>query len=165
MGGSLTFQMHIDEAIQLAARAIEQADALLIGAGAGMGVDSGLPDFRGTQGFWRAYPAIAKLGMSFAEMANPQWFRSDPRLAWAFYGHRLNLYRNTAPHCGFGQLLDCGNAKPRSYFIYTSNVDGQFQKAGFSAERIVEPRIHPPLSMLQTMPRRALGRERRDRDG
>src|SRR5262245_7510055 len=39
-----------------AATAIRDADALLIGAGAGMGVDSGLPDFRGNEGFWNAYP-------------------------------------------------------------------------------------------------------------
>lgn len=40
-----------------AARLIAEADAVLITAGAGMGVDSGLPDFRGSEGFWRAYPA------------------------------------------------------------------------------------------------------------
>ena len=35
---------------------IHNCSGLLIGAGAGMGVDSGLPDFRGKEGFWRAYP-------------------------------------------------------------------------------------------------------------
>lgn len=114
------------------------ADALLVTAGAGMGVDSGLPDFRGTQGFWRAYPVIAKLGLSFEEMANPAWFKDDPALAWAFYGHRLNLYRNTVPHAGFSRLLEIGRSKPHGYFVFTSNVDGQFQKAGFAPERIVE---------------------------
>ena len=39
-------------------------DALIITAGAGMGVDSGLPDFRGNQGFWRAYPKVKNLGLS-----------------------------------------------------------------------------------------------------
>ncbi len=35
------------------ARALcQEAEALLICAGAGMGVDSGLPDFRGNEGFW-----------------------------------------------------------------------------------------------------------------
>ena len=35
----------------------QKADhAILVCTGAGMGVDSGLPDFRGNQGFWRAYP-------------------------------------------------------------------------------------------------------------
>ena len=36
-----------------AARLIDQADGLIIGAGAGMGIDSGLPDFRGPGGFWK----------------------------------------------------------------------------------------------------------------
>lgn len=38
----------VDEALERAAQAIRAADALLVSAGAGMGVDSGLPDFRGT---------------------------------------------------------------------------------------------------------------------
>jgi NAD-dependent SIR2 family protein deacetylase len=124
--------------IALAAEAIQTADALLITAGAGMGVDSGLPDFRGTQGFWRAYPVIAKLGLSFEEMANPSWFKDHPALAWAFYGHRLNLYRTTAPHAGFFRLLEMSKHKPHGYFVFTSNVDGHFQKAGFAPERVVE---------------------------
>jgi len=130
--------LSIDDKLRKAAEATSTADALLIAAGAGMGVDSGLPDFRGTQGFWRAYPVIAKLGLSFEEMANPAWFRDDPALAWAFYGHRLTLYRNTVPHTGFGRLLEIGKSKPRGYFVFTSNVDGHFQKAGFSPDRIVE---------------------------
>lgn len=121
-----------------AADAIRTADALLITAGAGMGVDSGLPDFRGNEGFWKAYPLVARLGLSFAAMANPAWFEKDPHLAWAFYGHRLGLYRRTRPHAGFVKLLEWTAAKPGGYFVFTSNVDGHFQRAGFSAERIVE---------------------------
>ena len=130
--------MSIDKNVRQAAVALNDADALLVTAGAGMGVDSGLPDFRGTQGFWRAYPVIAKLGLSFEEMANPAWFRDDAALAWAFYGHRLNLYRDTVPHAGFNRLLEIGASKRHGYFVFTSNVDGQFQKAGFSSERMVE---------------------------
>lgn len=50
---------------------ILSAHSLLIGAEADMSVDSGLPDFRGDQGFWRAYPPLERLGTSMAEMANP----------------------------------------------------------------------------------------------
>ena len=98
--------MTLDEEVARAAQAIEQADGLLVTAGAGMGVDSGLPDFRGDQGFWSAYPPYAKLGLSFVDLANPRWFQQDPALAWGFYGHRLNLYRTTRPHEGFGRLHD-----------------------------------------------------------
>jgi NAD-dependent SIR2 family protein deacetylase len=130
--------MSIENKVRRAAEVIKAADALLITAGAGMGVDSGLPDFRGAQGFWRAYPVIAKLGLSFEEIANPAWFNENPHLAWAFYGHRLNLYRTIVPHQGFSRLLEIGAAKPGGYFVFTSNVDGHFQKAGFAPEQIVE---------------------------
>lgn len=133
--------------LKIAAKALKEADALLISAGAGMGVDSGLPDFRGNEGFWKAYPPIAKLGISFTEMANPQWFKEKPELAWAFYGHRLNLYRKTKPHKGFQQLLKIAKEKEFGYFVYTSNVDGQFQKAGYSDDRINE--VHGSIHHFQ----------------
>jgi len=116
---------------------IVEADAILITAGAGMGVDSGLPDFRGNKGFWKAYPVIKDLGYSFVDMANPKWFETNPKLAWAFYGHRLNLYRETTPHNGFHLLKELVSTK-KDYFIFTSNVDGQFQKAGFDEDKIEE---------------------------
>ncbi len=130
-----------------AAKIISEADALLITAGAGMGVDSGLPDFRGPEGFWKAYPPLAKFRIRFEEMANPKWFDTNPKMAWAFYGHRLNLYRNTKPHKGYEILLKIANTKPFKYFIFTSNVDGHFQKAGFDENRIVE--IHGSIHYMQ----------------
>lgn len=124
--------------IRKAAKAVKEADALLICAGAGIGVDSGLPDFRGNQGFWNAYPPFAKLGYSFIDMANPAWFDRDPELAWGFYGHRLNLYRQTEPHSGFDLMLEWGKSKNGGYFVFTSNVDGQFHKAGYDDGSILE---------------------------
>lgn len=135
------------ELLKRAADAIANSKALIITAGAGMGVDSGLPDFRGTEGFWSAYPVIAKLGIEFEDMANPRWLDTDPALAWAFYGHRRNLYRSTRPHRGFERLLSWGQSKPAGYFVFTSNVDGHFQKAGFDPERVME--CHGSLEHLQ----------------
>ncbi len=130
-----------------AAKVLADAEAILITAGAGIGVDSGLPDFRGNEGFWKAYPPIARLGISFYDMANPEWFYTNPKLAWAFYGHRLNLYRTTAPHQGFFKLLAFAQKKADAYFVFTSNVDGQFQKAGYNEHSIEE--CHGSIHHLQ----------------
>ncbi|HEY1065042.1 MAG TPA: Sir2 family NAD-dependent protein deacetylase, partial [Pirellulales bacterium] len=137
--------MELPHAIEGAASAIRAADSLVITAGAGMGVDSGLPDFRGNEGFWKAYPPIAKLKRSFSEMANPRWFDADPTLAWGFYGHRLNLYRETTPHAGFAML----KAWKPEHFVFTSNVDGHFQQAGFDDDRICE--CHGSLAAQQCL--------------
>jgi NAD-dependent SIR2 family protein deacetylase len=133
--------------LQKARMLLQEADALFITAGAGMGVDSGLPDFRGAEGFWQAYPKARELGLRFEEMANPEWFESDPHLAWAFYGHRLHLYRDTMPHEGFRTLLELSKNKKYQSFIFTSNVDGQFQKAGFPEDRVME--CHGSIHHLQ----------------
>jgi NAD-dependent SIR2 family protein deacetylase len=135
------------EMLQRAAEAIRSAEGLVITAGAGMGVDSGLPDFRSPEGFWRAYPPFSKLGLSFEELANPQWFERDPALAWGFYGHRFELYRQTPPHEGFAILRQWAAAKPNGYSVFTSNIDGHFQKAGFAEERMVE--CHGSLQHFQ----------------
>jgi|JRYD01.1.fsa_nt_gb NAD-dependent SIR2 family protein deacetylase len=135
------------EALALAAAWIAEADALVIAAGAGIGVDSGLPDFRGSEGFWKAYPALGRARLAFEEVANPAAFRRDPLQAWGFYGHRLALYRRTRPHPGFGLLHAIGRRLRNGLFVFTSNVDGQFQRAGYEPERILE--VHGSIHHLQ----------------
>lgn len=129
----------LDEAAGL----IQSADAVLVCAGAGMGVDSGLPDFRGDDGFWRAYPPYARLGLRFVELADPVHFADDPELAWGFYGHRLALYRDAKPHNGF-TILQGWSPNLR---VFTSNVDGQFQRAGFAEGHVAE--VHGSIHFLQ----------------
>ncbi|OHB33696.1 MAG: NAD-dependent deacetylase [Desulfuromonadaceae bacterium GWC2_58_13] len=134
---------------KLAAEAIRSAQALVITAGAGMGVDSGLPDFRGDQGFWNAYPMYERLGLTFIDAANPAHFNRDPAFGWGFYGHRANLYRSTVPHAGFQLLRRWADAFGLDTFVVTSNVDGQFQKAGFSEDQMLE--VHGSIHHLQCL--------------
>lgn len=154
--GSLSPRLHLlnflrvmNDRVEHAATAVAAADAIVVTAGAGMGVDSGLPDFRGREGFWRAYPALAKRGLEFEQMATPAWFDQDPELAWGFYGHRLNLYRDTVPHSGFATLLHWIQSKPAGGFVITSNVDGHFQRAGFASQSILE--CHGSIHYFQCM--------------
>lgn len=135
--------------IEHAADLISQADTLVVAAGAGMGVDSGLPDFRGTDGFWNAHPALGRERIEFHNIASPDAFRSQPMRAWGFYGHRLNLYRATQPHDGFQILKRWGDAMLHGHAVFTSNVDGQFQKAGFAPTSIEE--CHGSIHHLQCL--------------
>lgn len=45
----------IADPVAHAAKLISAADGLLITAGAGVGIDSGVPDFRSDDGFWMTY--------------------------------------------------------------------------------------------------------------
>lgn len=101
------------ENIERAARLIESAEALIIAVGAGMGVDSGLPDFRGNDGFWNAYPALAKAHIDFYSIACSDAFVSNPRRAWGFYYRRRGQSCPFCPAntsiCSAGILFLCRN--------------------------------------------------------
>ncbi len=142
-------ELSVDEVLHCAASWIAEADSLVIGAGAGMGVDSGLPDFRGPEGFWRAYPALGKEGIGFSDIANPAAFYQNPERAWGFYGHRLNLYRHIEPHAGYQILLNWGKKMPHRYQVFTSNVDGHFHQAGFDKMHVHE--CHGSIHYLQCL--------------
>ncbi|MDD0824426.1 NAD-dependent deacetylase [Mannheimia sp. AT1] len=126
---------------------IRQADGILITAGAGMSVDSGLPDFRSVGGLWNAYPPLKKFNLQFTDIATPLVYKQHPELAKWFFAHRLNQYRQTKPHEGYEILKRWAESKQHGYFVFTSNVDGHFRKAGFLESRIYE--CHGTLDRLQ----------------
>ena len=65
--------------------------------------------------------------------------------------HRFNLYSKAKPHDGFKYLLEMGKKlTDQNYFVYTSNVDGHFQKAGFPSDKIVE--CHGSINHCQCRP-------------
>ncbi|NMB41379.1 MAG: NAD-dependent deacetylase [Firmicutes bacterium] len=139
--------VHLLKSFQEAAKAIREANTLVITAGAGIGVDSGLPDYRGDKGFWKSYPMYESLGINYYDAANPVHFSDDPAFGWGFYAHRIDLYRRTVPHHGFRLLQGWIKKGEKDYFVVTSNVDGQFQKAGFPEDKIYE--IHGSIHHLQ----------------
>ena len=121
---------------------IDSSDTIIITAGAGIGVDSGLPDFRSNNGFW-------KQDIKYIQLANPKMFRLNEEMAWEFYIDRLKSYRETIPHKGFNYMLDYINKNNKDYFVVTSNVDEQFQKAGYDPEKILE--IHGSIHNYQCL--------------
>lgn len=96
------------------------------------------------------YPALGRRGLKFSQVASPRTFDSDPALAWGFYGHRLGMYRHADPHQGFAILRRWGARMKRGCAVFTSNVDGHFQRAGFPECPIAE--CHGSIHHLQCSP-------------
>ena len=80
-----------------AAKAIDEADVLLLATGAGWSADSGLS----------VYKDIAKIkayhdkNLDYADICNPKWIEEDPALFYGFWGGCFNDYRDTEPHDGY----------------------------------------------------------------
>lgn len=117
------------------------ADGIVILTGAGMGVDGGIPDFRGKSGVWTS---DKETFMKFA--SGPAW-EDHPLDTWNFYISRFLKYRDTVPHAGYYELLDLVKSLGKDYFVLTSNVDGHHKKAGYEWFHIYE--IHGNLEHIQ----------------
>jgi NAD-dependent SIR2 family protein deacetylase len=116
---------------------IKEADGVVITAGAGMGVDAGIPDFRGKTGLWTAEKE------NFIKFADGSAFHQRPLEAWNFYIQRLMKYSRLEPHRGYHDLQ---KVHPDT-FVVTSNVDGHFERSGWDPLKIYE--IHGNLKFIQ----------------
>jgi len=135
-----------DADFEAAAAAIAGADAMIIGTGAGMGVDSGLGTFRGRNaGVWEPLKAMQ---IDFSEMSCPNVFEEDPRAAWAFWHFRYSAYTGTEPHEGYRLLAKWGASMAKGCFSITSNIDGHWVRT-IGEERTVEK--HGALTHMQRM--------------
>lgn len=137
-----------DTQIGAAAKLLVKGNPLLIAAGSGLEIDSGLPDLRCEHDFWKTYPGLEKHGLRLEDVACPSAFVERPDIAWGFYGHRLNTSRTTAPTESVRLLLDVVDSLTQgriSTCIFTSNVDASFQRVGFN--NVCE--VHGSLHYLQ----------------
>lgn len=110
----------LDRAAQLIAR----ASHVFVLAGAGMGTESGIPDFRGPNGLWTRDPRLQR-------MFDLDAYRRDPRLRVAAWRMRMDSeIRTAAPNPGHQALVAWEAA--RRVTVATQNIDGLQQRAGSS---------------------------------
>jgi len=133
--------------LQIITNWLKEADAIVITAGAGMGVDSGLADYRGKDGGqWGKVESETE--KTVFETVNPAAFLENPVYSWNLFGKRMEEYQNTKPHNGFYILKKWIEKFNLDYFVITSNIDSHFQKAGFEEEKIRE--LHGSLAYFQS---------------
>lgn len=131
--------MDLSKELNSAVEAIRAADGIIIMTGAGMGVDSGMPDFRGGAGIWTTvHEQTHQKDMSFLEICDPRTLHEEYEMVMGLYATALNSFRASTPHHGFNMLHDIANQASKGGWVYTSNVDTHHQKAGWDNDRIVE---------------------------
>ena len=114
-------------------RALDEADAVVIGAGAGLSTAAGFT-YRGER-FERYFSDFAaKYGFHDMYSGGFYPFPSQEEF-WAYWSRYIfiNRYQN-APKSVHEDLLDLVRGK--DYFVITTNVDHCFQKAGFDKKRL-----------------------------
>ncbi|CAF0890032.1 unnamed protein product [Adineta steineri] len=129
-------QQDIGKAISCAAQYVRNADVLLIAAGAGMGVDAGIPDYYG--GIHIAHPRLAEIGLSLYDLSNHALFERNPALAWGHWTTRQREYMNVMPHVGYHMLHTWNKCNKSNVRVITTNLDHHFVRTGFSLDSIFE---------------------------
>lgn len=114
-------------------RALEQADLLLIGAGAGLSASAGF-EYAGRR-FQRYFGDFAQK-YGFHDMYTGGFYPySTPEEYWAYWSRYIFINRyQDPPKPVYDNLLRL--AKEKDYFVLTTNVDHCFQKAGFDKNRL-----------------------------
>ncbi len=113
--------------------ALENADAVIIGAGAGLSTSAGFT-YSGKRFGEHFGDFEEKYG--FHDMYSGGFYPYDtPEEGWAFWSRNIfiNRYQNP-PKPVYGDLYDI--VKDKNYFVITTNVDHCFQKAGFDKKRL-----------------------------
>jgi len=111
----------MDAAVLDAAARLAAAARVFVLTGAGLGVASGLPTFRGTGGLWN--------DRRVEELASLDGFLRDPQASWAWYNMRIAAYTGAQPNPGHSALVALADLVPH-LTIATQNVDGLQARAG-----------------------------------
>lgn len=130
-----TITPDLTASIQTLADAMEQADFILLGAGAGLSAAAGL-SYADETLFAQRYPYWAARGLH-SEYQMISFRRWSAGQQWAYYASHISRVRwETPPLALYRQLRDLLQGK--NYYILTSNVDRQFLRNGFPARRVFE---------------------------
>ncbi|MFI8608479.1 NAD-dependent deacylase [Pseudomonas sp. NPDC077649] len=132
----------MDEALRRVARAIEQAERILVITGAGLSADSGLPTYRGLGGLYNDHTAE---GLPIEAALSGPMLRRDPALCWKYLAELGKACLGAAPNAGHLAIAELQRRKPGCW-VLTQNIDGYHRAAGSPGERLIE--IHGELAPL-----------------
>jgi NAD-dependent deacetylase len=111
---------------------------ILVITGAGVSAESGIPTFRGKDGYWRNLDPI--------RLATPEAFARDPELVWQWYRDRRQRIRNAEPNAAHKAIARLAQ-RANEFLLVTQNVDDLHQRAGLKNGEMVQ--IHGDIFVTQ----------------
>jgi len=102
---------------------------VLVLTGAGVSAESGIPTFRGKDGYWR--------NLDPTKLATPEAFARDPQLVWDWYRERRQRIRNAQPNAAHEAIARLAH-QAKDFLLVTQNVDDLHARAGMPGEKMVQ---------------------------
>jgi NAD-dependent deacetylase len=105
---------------------------VLVITGAGISAESGIPTFRGKDGYWR--------NLDPTKLATPEAFSRDPELVWVWYRERRVRVRAAKPNAGHQAIVQLATCS-RDFLLVTQNVDDLHARAEWKGNRLPAEKI------------------------
>ena len=102
------------------AQKLKDSRKIVFVTGAGISQESGIPTFRGKDGYWRKYDPM--------KLASIDAFYDDPKLVWEWYDDRRKNILDVKPNEGHFTISQMEEFK--DVVILTQNIDGLHQRSG-----------------------------------
>lgn len=118
---------------------------IVVLTGAGVSAESGIPTFRGTEGYWTVGSKVYQP----QEIATNAMLRKSPRDVWRWYLYRRGVCLAAPVNRGHQALVELEGILGDRFFLLTQNVDGIHLRAGNSAPRTFE--IHGNLDYMRCL--------------
>jgi NAD-dependent deacetylase len=134
----------VDEDLKKAVHSVAQSQGkIVVLTGAGISAESGIPTFRGPEGFW----TVGSRNYRPEEMATFAMFSRNPEIVWQWYLYRIGICRNAKPNSGHMAVVKMEKQLGDRFLLITQNVDGLHLRAGNSAEKTFQ--IHGNIETLR----------------
>lgn len=107
---------------------------VVVVTGAGISAESGIPTFRGPEGYW----TVGSQEYHPEDMATQVAFQKMPREVWRWYLYRKAVCNAAAPNVAHQALVELEQALGDRFLLVTQNVDGLHLIAGSSHARTIQ---------------------------
>lgn len=111
--------------------------------GAGISAESGIPTFRGAEGFWK----VGSRNYRPMELATREAFLRVPVDSWGWYLYRRAACRAAAPNAAHLALAESEKRLGERFLLVTQNVDGLHLRAGNSLAKTYQ--IHGNIDFMR----------------
>jgi NAD-dependent deacetylase len=133
----------MDAVITACRAALSRPGAVIVLTGAGVSAESGIPTFRGKEGYW----TIGSTEYHPQELATQRAFARMPWDVWAWYLYRRGVCRAAAPNPAHAAIVAWDAALGERFALVTQNVDGLHRRAGSPDARMHE--IHGDIDLMR----------------
>jgi NAD-dependent deacetylase len=111
--------------------------------GAGVSAGSGIPTFRGEEGYWTVGSEVYRP----EHMATHATFERMPKEVWRWYLYRRGVCRAAVPNAAHAALVELEETLGDRFHLVTQNVDGLHLRAGNSMARTYQ--VHGNIDFMR----------------